>query len=157
MFVSYTTLEKSAKIWIYQSDREILDTELNTIKKELHFFCDHVWTSHGQTVKCSFKLFNWFLCLFVDESGHKTSGCSIDSSVKYIKNLQNKYDVDFFNRTNIAFLDNQNTKILPLEEFKLIIKPDMMIYNNLVKTKEEFETEWIIPLYKSWLNKYLKK
>ena len=27
----------------------------------------------------------------------------------------------------------------------------------LNKTKEEFETEWIIPLHKSWLNKYLKK
>jgi hypothetical protein len=40
----------------------------------------------------------------VDERKAGVSGCSTDSSVRFIKSLGEKYKVDFFNRTNLAFV-----------------------------------------------------
>jgi hypothetical protein len=94
--------------------------------------------------------------LFVDESKFNASGCSIDSSVAVIKSIANKYNIDFFNRLNIAFLEEEETKVLPLNDFKRCVSSEMIVYNNLVKTKGEFEENWKVSIKDSWLSKYLE-
>ena len=154
MFIPYSNISDNSKVWIYQSDREISIQEINEINQQLKSFCDQ-WTSHGKPVKSSFKLFGWFLCFFVDELTHITSGCSIDSSVTLIKSIQNQYKIDFFKRTNIAFLYNNKTRVVSFLEFKKYLHLNILVYNNLVKTKDEFEKNWLIPLKDSWLNKHM--
>lgn len=155
MLIPYSRISPNSRVWIYQSDREILDGELHEIQIKLQDFCNE-WTSHGKDLHCSFKLFQWFLCFFVDESIYQASGCSIDASVSFIKEIQIQHSINFFNRSNIAFLDANKTRVLSLSDFKKHIQPNIMIYNNMVQTKSDFENEWLIPLKDSWLNKYLK-
>lgn len=155
MFVPYNQISLQASVWIYQSDRKLNSLEKKDISYQLSSLCEN-WNAHGKPLNCSFQLHDWFICLFVDENEHQASGCSIDSSVSVIKSIANQYDIDFFNRMNIAYIDNNETNVLPLNDFKKIIKSNMKIYNNLVKTKADFEENRIGTVEDSWLKKYLK-
>ena len=75
--------------------------------------------------------------------------------VGLIKSIGVKFNIDFFNRNNIAFIDNMQTKLLSINDFKDLIYPDMIVYNNLVKTKSEFESSWKSPVQETWLSRYL--
>ena len=90
----------------------------------------------------------------MDENKQIASGCSIDSSVAVIKAIAKQYNIDFFNRMNIAFLDGDLTQILSLAEFKKILTPQTIVYNNLVSTKSEYESNWTVPLSESWLARF---
>ena len=48
---------------------------------------------------------NRFLILAVDESQASASGCSIDSSVKFVKAMESELGTDFFNRMNLVILN----------------------------------------------------
>ena len=154
MLTLYSELPSHSKVFIYQSDKELNNKELSQIKNLLTDFSTN-WQTHGKPVCNSFKLFNYFICFFVDESSYTTSGCSLDSMVGLIKSIGVKFNIDFFNRNNIAFIDNMQTKLLSINDFKDLIYPDMIVYNNLVKTKSEFESSWKSPVQDTWLSRYL--
>ena len=73
-----------------------------------------------------------------------------------IKSISQQYDIDFFNRSNILFVKNNRTTLLPLLKFKNIISSDIIIYNTLIKNKLDFEINWQIPIEKTWLGKFIK-
>ena len=154
MLTLYSELPSHSKVFIYQSNKELNNKELSQIKNLLTDFSTN-WQTHGKPVFNSFKLFNYFICFFVDESSYTTSGCSLDSMVGLIKSIGVKFNIDFFNRNNIAFIDNMQTKLLSINDFKDLIYPDMIVYNNLVKTKSEFESSWKSPVRETWLSRYL--
>lgn len=156
MFVPFDEIDENSRVWIYQSDRSMSTQEKSAMQTHLDNLCAN-WNTHGAPVHCSYFLQDWFICLFVDESKNNASGCSIDSSVATIKKIEQEFNIDFFNRLNIAFIDGKNPKVLPLSEFKNVINENLMVFNNLVKTKKEMETSWIIPIQNSWLAKYLVK
>ena len=83
------------------------------------------------------------------------SGCSIDSSVAVIKSIAKQYQIDFFDRMNIAYLEGENTKVLPLPKFKQILSSETLVFNNLVNTKADYESQWKISISDSWLAKYI--
>lgn len=154
MLTLYSELPSHSRVFIYQSDKELNNKELSQIKNLLTDFSTN-WQTHGKPVCNSFRLFNYFICFFVDESSYTTSGCSLDSMVGLIKSIGVKFNIDFFNRNNIAFIDNMQTKLLSINEFKDLIHLDMIVYNNLVKTKSEFESSWKSPVQETWLSRYL--
>ena len=154
MLTLYSELPSHSKVFIYQSNKELNNKELSQIKNLLTDFSTN-WQTHGKPVCNSFKLFNYFICFFVDESSYTTSGCSLDSMVGLIKSIGVKFNIDFFNRNNIAFIDNMQTKLLSINDFKDLIHPDMIVYNNLVKAKSEFESSWKSPVRETWLSRYL--
>jgi hypothetical protein len=94
--------------------------------------------------------------LMADESRVGVGGCSTDSSVRFIKSLGEKFGVDFFNRTNLAFVVKEKIQILPMSQLSyavqnFFIDGDTLYFNNLVQTKNELEEKWIVPVKDSWL------
>ena len=90
----------------------------------------------------------------------RISGCSTDSSVRFIKDLGARFGVDFFNRTNLAFLIQDKTQLLPMNQLhyamdNYFINGDTLYFNNLVQTKKDLENHWIIPVKDSWISKKL--
>ncbi|MGB0879774.1 MAG: ABC transporter ATPase, partial [Polaribacter sp.] len=77
MFTAYKNLPDNSRIWIYQSDREFTQEEIEKItQKATHFI--NQWTRHGEDLKGSFTIkYNQFLVLAVDEGFNNVSGCSI--------------------------------------------------------------------------------
>jgi len=145
-----------SKVWVYQSSRLFTLHEALEIESLLNKFSSE-WRSHGEEVYAYCNLFfGRFVILMADESHAGVSGCSTDSSVRFIKDLGQKFNVDFFNRTNLAFVINNKIQILPMNQLhyaldNYFINPDTLYFNNLVPTKEELENNWIIPVKNSWI------
>ena len=100
--------------------------------------------------------FNQFIILIADETASGVSGCSTDSSVRLIKEIENKFDVDLFNRQNLAFFNGENIIKIPLSKLNEavsgnFINPETIYFNNVVLSKKELEEKWIIELKDSWL------
>jgi len=159
MFVSYDTLSDTARVWIYQADKKLSAEEIAIIRETLEKFTAD-WAAHGAPLKSSFKiLHDQFLILAVEESYNQASGCSIDSSVHVIQKLSNELGVDFFNRTKVAFVINDEVYLESLNELKEkvkegLIKKDTLTFNNLVKSKKELEASWMVPAGQTWIDRY---
>ena len=161
MFVPFDSLEDSARAWVYQSGRKLTEAEKSTISDVLLTFTQQ-WAAHGNPLKTSFKIFHdQFIVLAADENFEQASGCSIDGAVRTIQQIDQKYGLSLFDRTKVGFLKdqilviNQNDLIKSLEQG--IWRHDTLTYNNVVKTKEELFTSWVIPADQTWLKRYLTK
>jgi len=147
-----------SKVWIYQSDREFSDQEQAAIQQRLDDFTGQ-WKAHGHQLQAKAEiLYNYFIVFIVDEAAAGTTGCSIDASVRVIKDIEKEFSVDLFNRFNIAYKVDDKVVILNKEDFETLISikkitPDSIVFNNLVQTLEDFETKWEGPFKNSWHHK----
>ena len=146
----------NSRVWIYQSSRLFGLSEALEIEELLSKFTAE-WRSHGADVDAYGNLFfGQFVVLMADETRAGVSGCSTDSSVRFMKSLGERFGVDFFNRTNLAFLVKEKIQLLPMSQLSyaaqnFFIDGDTLYFNNLVQTKKELEEGWIIPIKDSWL------
>lgn len=150
-----------SRVWIYQSNRSLTENESNEIATILCDFASS-WKSHGDAVKgFGCVLFNRFLLLMADESATGVSGCSTDSSVRLMKDIEPKYGISLFDRLNLAFLINDKISTIPLSQFQQALKDGLvneetLYFNNTILNKEALQSEWLIPISKSWLANNLK-
>lgn len=146
----------ASRVWIYQSSRLFTLSEALEIETLLNAFSAE-WRSHGAEVKAYANLFfGQFVVLMADESQTTVGGCSTDSSVRFIKELEKQFNVDFFNRSNLAFYTKDKVQLLPLNQLQYafqnnFISADTLYFNNTVLTKAQLEQNWIIPVKESWL------
>ncbi|WP_298780798.1 ABC transporter ATPase [uncultured Polaribacter sp.] len=160
MFTEYKNLPNNSRVWIYQSDREFNQEEIEFITEKSKDFINQ-WTRHGDDLKGSFTIkYNQFLVLAVDESFNNVSGCSIDSSVRFVQQLQNELQLDLMDKMNITFKDNEHINLVKLTDFQKFVKEkkitqETIVFNNMVNTKEDFENNWEVPAAKSWHKRFL--
>jgi hypothetical protein len=147
-----------SRIWIYQSSRLFSLSEAFEVEDLLNDFTSK-WLSHGTPVKgAGYLFFGQFIILMADEKATGVSGCSTDSSVRLIKDIEQKFKVNMFDRTSLAFVVKDKIQLLPLSQLQYgvdngFISADTIYFNNLVQTKEELENKWMIPVKESWLAK----
>ena len=150
-----------SKVWVYQANRVLNLSEALEAEELINNFCEE-WRSHGAEVQAYGNIFfGQFLILMADETRAGVSGCSTDSSVRFVKELEKKFHVDFFDRTNLAFIIKDKIQLLPLSQLSYayennFITADTLYFNNTVLNKEQLENNWIIPIKDSWLSKRLK-
>jgi hypothetical protein len=117
------------------------------------------WKSHGHPVKGYANLFfGQFIVLMADERATGVSGCSTDSSVKLIKEIEQKMNVQLFERQTLAFVVKGKIQLLPFSQLSYAVKNDFingdtLYFNNTVLNKKELLENWIIPMKDSWLAK----
>ena len=148
----------NSRVWIYQANRMLHLSEVFEVETMISEFIPN-WHSHGAPVKGFANLFfGRFLVIFADESKVKVGGCSTDSSVHLVKAIEEKFDVDFFNRQLVAFLINDKVEQIPLNQVAYalnngIISQSTLFFDNTVLTKEQLINRWITPVSESWLGK----
>jgi hypothetical protein len=149
-----------SRVWVYQSSRIFSIAEALEIEKKLEDFAQN-WKSHQIPVKgFGTMFFGQFIILMADETATGVSGCSTDSSVRLIKEIENTYQVNMFNRTNLAFVIKEKIQLLPLSQVNYAIEngfidADTLFIDNNVLDKISLLTRWIIPVKDSWLGKKL--
>ena len=147
-----------SRVWIYQSSRLFLLSEVFEIEKLLEDFVEN-WQSHGTPVKGYANLFyGQFIVVMADETATGVSGCSTDSSVRVIKTIEQQFNVQMFDRQHLAFLIKDKVQLLPLSQLQYaagnnFINAETLYFNNTVLTKKELVDNWIVPIEKSWLVK----
>jgi len=162
MFIPFEKLPPHSRVWIYQADRPFSADEEKIISDSLTNFCSR-WEAHGDPLQTSFKIeYHQFVILTVDESSAGASGCSIDGSVRVLKELGNQLHVDFFDRSQVAFLENEKIQSYSLVQLKSLFQSGKLTatsqtFNNLVVNKAEMESNWKTSVQNSWLTKYLPK
>lgn len=159
MHIAFDELPKTARVWIYQSNRELTTAEIDEISTRLASFCND-WSAHGVGLKSSFRiLHNRFVVIAVDEGHNMATGCSIDSSVNQIKQLEQAYGLNFMDRTQVAFLANNEVFVeslsnIPSKVNEGVISQETKTFNNLVQTVDSFDSEWVVPAKDTWLKRY---
>jgi hypothetical protein len=162
MMVAFESLAGDSRIWVYQLDRKLKAQEEQMASDTIRTFCDQ-WLAHGAPLRASYKIFHGQLVvLSVDQKVTDASGCSIDGSVRTLKAIGEKLAVDFFDRTQVAFLIGGEVRLFGTKELKDafasgIISADTLTFNPQVSAKNDLENSWIVPAGKTWLNKFLPK
>jgi hypothetical protein len=146
----------ASRVWIYQSSRLFSISEALEIEKFSEAFVEQ-WQSHGSRVKgYANLLFGQFIVIMADETATGVSGCSTDSSVRLIKQIEQQFEVSMFDRQTLAFMVKDKIQLLPIAQLKYamangFITADTLYFNNLIATKEDLLNNWIIPVKQSWL------
>ena len=147
-----------SKVWIYQSNRPFTSDEAQGIQQKLDDFTSQ-WKAHGHQLKAKAEiLHNFFIVFIVDEAQAGVTGCSIDASVRLVKELEQAHNVDLFDRFNIAYKIDGKVIVTNKEDFETLVNikavgPKTIVYNNMVQTLRELETKWEIPFEQSWHSK----
>ncbi|GAB5525037.1 MAG: hypothetical protein Roseis2KO_29090 [Roseivirga sp.] len=161
MLTSFEGMRDNSRIWIYQSDRPISEEEKAGILTDSEAFLRQ-WAAHGSDLKASGTiLYNHFLIICTDESFNLASGCSIDSSVQFVQGIGKKYGIDFFQRTNLAFWQNETIKMVKLSDLKDLVArgeigADSLFFENTIQAKGQLETQWRVRASETWLKRYFK-
>ncbi len=153
--MNYQKLAGESRVWIYQSSRNLANDEVAQIMKYGQEFIDN-WAAHGADLRAAIEIFhNRFIVLFADESQVQASGCSIDSSVHFMKKIQEAYGIDLFDRLDIAFRTTHGIDTLRMNDFQTALSngqlsEETLVFNNLVENKSDFESKWEVPVKESW-------
>lgn len=114
----FDNLPDSSRIWIYQNQTPISKENQAEIQVKLDDFVRQ-WAAHKvQLFGASAILEDYFIVLAVDENMTMASGCSIDSSVHFIKALEKEYQLNLFDRLHVLIEENGEKKTVHFSDLK---------------------------------------
>ncbi len=160
MLVPFDKLPDDSRIWIYQSNRNFNEAELEEIQEKMKSFIT-AWTAHGSQLEAGFEIkYKRFIIIGLDQSSTGASGCSIDASVHFIQELEKKYNVELLDRMNVSFKQGEYITYKPLKDFKKMarekaISSNTIVFNNLVTNKSEYLEHWEVPVSESWHSRFV--
>lgn len=161
MLVNFNTLPEDSKIWIYQANRSFTDIEISEIESKLKVFLEQ-WTAHGSDLKAGYSIvYKRFIVIALDQNLNRASGCSIDASVHFIKQLEQDYQVDLMDKMNVSYRHGDFIAYKSLLDFKKMAKEravskNTIVFNNLVNTIAEFKEHWEVPAIESWHSRFVE-
>ena len=91
----FPNFSDKSRVWIYTANRAITNIESDFVQSNLEIFSSE-WKAHSQQLKAKACMLNEFTLVFVvDQSITAASGCSVDSSVRFVKEIGKELKVDF--------------------------------------------------------------
>ncbi len=157
---SFQDFPAETRVWIYQSSKPFPMDVVPKLKEVVDSFAQN-WVSHSNQLRAHGDvLHDRFILLAVDESRAGASGCSIDKSVHFMKQLETQLGIDLFDRMTFAWKEGEEVKSASQPEFSALyqngeITSDTLVFDNLVKTKGELEEKWLKPLNQSWHKRFV--
>jgi hypothetical protein len=159
MYIPFQQLPPHSRIWIYQASRPLTTGEEEALQPVLTRFITE-WTSHGQQLQASAQVFHrQFLVIATDEDVASPSGCSIDASVRFVKQLEQELNLSFFDRTQLAFLQDDQVVVMPMQDLKKevaagALTPQTLYFDNTLSTAGQLLQDWPRQAKESWLSRY---
>ncbi len=162
MLVSFESLPKNSRIWIFPSSKEIdFRTKMKIRERLVKFISD--WTSHNKNIQASFELpYNRFIVIALNQNLQNASGCSIDALMNLIQIFEKEFNMILLDRMNVLYRDKtKKIEYLTLKDFIVKVKSKSInsktvVFNNLVINKEEYMKSWEVPALNSWHSRYFK-
>ena len=160
MLIPFNKVPEHARVWVYQANKNLTDSEVQTIQQVLENQINN-WAAHGASLAGSVQvLHNRFVIVAVDEMQNQASGCSIDASTRWLKDLGAEMNVDFFDRS-VAFFQNDLLQTVEVGKIKSLVTEDVLtsntlIFNNLVSNIQEFKSNWNVKASDSWMKRYFQ-
>ncbi len=161
MLSPFEKLSAASRVWIYQADKSLTQAGQDALLTASEEFLSQ-WAAHGQSLLASATIkHDHFLVIATDEGFNMASGCSIDSSFRFVQEMGSKLKINFFDRANLAFLDNEQVHFIAMKDMKAsiasgVIDSNSLFFDNNLGTKEELEKSWIVKAEESWLKRYFQ-
>ena len=159
MIVPFSEMPKDSRVWIYQSNRKFLDTELNELNDSINNFLK-TWTAHASELISSYQIkYNRFIIISLNESVKSASGCSIDSCIHFIQDLEKRYKIDLLDKMNVTFKQGKYITYKSINDFKKLVKNKSVsrktiVFNNLVVNVSDYLANWEVSADKSWHSRF---
>ncbi len=147
-------------VWVFVSDR-ILDNEtVHRLRHHVRTFLDE-WKDHGKPIRTTLDVVNntYFIVTAHEE---RVDGCPTDDLYKFFRQLGQRHGIDFMNRFRVGYIDEARRfhlttlDALPRLYAEGKIHDDTLFYNHVVNTPEELK-EWLQPLRKLWVARFVKR
>tara|TARA_B110000027_G_C16003095_1_gene248440 strand:- start:326 stop:811 length:486 start_codon:yes stop_codon:yes gene_type:complete len=161
MLIPFTDLPDQARVWIYQASRPFSKEEKADITQEIEAFLKQ-WAAHGSDLLTSYEIpYDRFIVIGLNEEVQGATGCSIDSSVRFIQTLESKYQIELLDKMNVTHKEGNKLLYTPLKEFRSLAKKrkissSTIVFNNLVVDKAEYTSHWEVPAGQSWHSRFIK-
>jgi hypothetical protein len=158
----FESMPPDAKAWIYASNRKLTSEEIAMVIARADTFVTN-WTAHQQQLKASFDLLHdTFFVVMVDEHANEVSGCGIDKSIHFMKELEKELNINVFNRLQVEMIIEDvlvvTTKTEAQNLFNLkSVHEATSFFNKNITTKAEFDDAFVIPFNKSWVYQNMQK
>lgn len=149
-----------ARLWVYKTPRDLGQAEQKLVRERGAVFTAG-WAAHGAALDaCVDVLHDRFVVIAVDEQQAAASGCSIDKSVGFIKDLEHDLNLMLTDRMFVVYEMEGHTRSVRLQELPVLIKegsitPDTMVFDDLVSTVGELQERFRVPLRATWMERYL--
>lgn len=141
----------NSRLWLYQSNRMLTPSEIKEINNQIEGFVQK-WAAHGNKLWADAAILNpYFIAFVVDDALTPPSGCSIDASVHFLKELGKQFNIDFFTRTKVCLL-NEDNKIDQIDFDKLKelnLKGNELLFDPLISNLKDLREEWPLEINKS--------
>jgi len=153
-------LKSGQRIWIYFIDKVLTDSEIEVIGNRIKTFCAS-WFSHGKPLNADGFIFeNRFIVLAVNEDVFEASGCSIDKSTIFLKEIAKEFQLDLFNKMLIPYKEADNIMFMnfaSVEENKEKLKNNgnVLFYDMTLTHSDDFENSFLKPVKQHWINRFL--
>ncbi len=148
-------LPDTSRVWVYLSNRPFSQAERQRLERVLAAFAAS-WQSHGQAVPARAGLvLDHFIVLVADDSQVGMGGCSIDASVRLLKQLEAELGVQLFERMRFAWWDGKQVRTALRDEFARLyaegeIDDQTLVFDTLVHNLADFKKHFLKPLSASW-------
>jgi hypothetical protein len=162
MYVPFSQLPATARVWIYQASRPLTPAELEKASPLLERFADD-WTSHGRTLHAAAEFrHQQFLVIGLDEAVAGASGCSIDASVRFVQQLEAWLGVALLEKSRLAFQYDGEVRLLDHKRLRETIasgeiNKDTIFFDNTLLVKAELDDKWPAPAGRTWLARYFSQ
>ena len=159
MRVDFKNMPDNSRIWIYQSDRDLNESEISIIDDKTTTFLDS-WQAHGKDLECSYSIINKrFIVIAVNENINPIGGCSIDYSVQLINDISDSIQTNLLNRLIVNYKIDNKIVSVNLNDLKNKINngsfsPETIIFNTAINTKGELLNNFEVDIKSSWLSKF---
>ena len=159
MRVDFKNMPDDSRIWIYQSDRDLIESEISIIDDKTTLFLDS-WQAHGKDLECSYTIIHKrFIIIAVNENINPIGGCSIDYSLQLINDISDSIQVNLLNRLIVNYKIDNKIASASLNDLKNKIKdgafsPETIIFNTAINTKGELLNNFEVDIKSSWLSKF---
>lgn len=102
------------------------------------------WAAHGDALFAAGSILeDYFIVLVVDELKIKASGCSIDTSVKFVKEMEKEFSLNLFDRMNILCEQNGTKRIVHFSDLSALNNAE--VFNPMIQTLKELRENWKVP------------
>ena len=157
-FVNFNDLPDTARIWIFGAEKPLDSSQVQKLTENMGLFLEQ-WTAHKRELNPSWEVrHNQFIVIGLDESTLAASGCSIDSMVRNLKNLESAIGANIVGTSLKIFYRDKNESIqcVGRAEFKQLVESGIVndatvVFNNMIQTVADLkQNRWEVQMQESW-------
>ncbi len=157
---SIATLPTHARVWVYKSAMPFTAEQRALILERGGGFTAS-WATHGKPLAAVLDvLLDHFVVLSVDQEQAMASGCSIDKSVQFIRDLEIDLGLPLTDRMVVLYETEATIKTCRVQEVPDLLQRGVLdagttVFDDLVSTKGDLDTRFRVRLQDTWLSRYL--